>query len=66
MILSASRRTDIPLFYSDWFFNRVREGYVLSRNPVNFRTLNCDIPDVFFHRFRDNLRVGKLFFRIGL
>lgn len=35
MIISCSRRTDIPAFYSDWFFNRIREGYVLVRNPMN-------------------------------
>ena len=35
MILSVSRRTDIPAFYSDWFFNRIREGYVDVRNPMN-------------------------------
>lgn len=35
MIISASRRTDIPTYYSDWFFNRLREGYVLVRNPLN-------------------------------
>lgn len=35
MIISCSRRTDIPAFYSDWFFNRIREGYVLVRNPLN-------------------------------
>ena len=35
MILSASRRTDIPAFYSKWFINRLRAGYVLTRNPVN-------------------------------
>lgn len=35
MIISASRRTDIPAYYSDWFFNRLREGYVLIRNPMN-------------------------------
>lgn len=35
MIISASRRTDIPSFYSDWLFNRLREQYVLVRNPVN-------------------------------
>lgn len=33
MILSVSRRTDIPWFYSQWFYERVREGYVLVRNP---------------------------------
>ena len=37
MIISCSRRTDIPAFYSDWFFNRMREGYVLVRNPMNPR-----------------------------
>jgi hypothetical protein len=36
MIISASRRTDIPAFYSQWFVNRLREGYVLVRNPMNF------------------------------
>lgn len=35
MIISASRRTDIPAFYSDWFFKRIKEGYVLVRNPMN-------------------------------
>ena len=28
-------RTDIPAFYSKWFLNRIREGYVLVRNPYN-------------------------------
>ncbi|HOP62612.1 MAG TPA: DUF1848 domain-containing protein [Spirochaetota bacterium] len=35
MIISASRRTDIPAFYSDWFINRVRTGYLFVRNPMN-------------------------------
>lgn len=35
MIISASRRTDIPSYYSEWFFNRLKEGYVLVRNPMN-------------------------------
>ena len=35
MILSASRRTDIPAFFSDWFFNRLKEGFVLVPNPYN-------------------------------
>jgi hypothetical protein len=34
MIISASRRTDIPAFYSNWFMNRVRDGFVLVRNPL--------------------------------
>lgn len=35
MILSASRRTDIPAYYSEWFFNRLKAGHVLVRNPMN-------------------------------
>lgn len=35
MIISASRRTDIPNYYSEWFFNRIREGFVYVRNPMN-------------------------------
>lgn len=35
MIISVSRRTDIPAFYSDWFFNRLKEGFVYVRNPIN-------------------------------
>lgn len=27
MIISASRRTDIPAFHSEWFMNRIKEGY---------------------------------------
>lgn len=36
MILSVSRRTDIPAFFSRWFMQRLRDGYVLVRNPMNF------------------------------
>ena len=39
MILSASRRTDIPCYYAEWFFNRIRAGYVLTRNPMNHAQL---------------------------
>lgn len=35
MIISASRRTDIPTYYSEWFFNRIKEGFVYVRNPMN-------------------------------
>lgn len=35
MILSVSRRTDIPAFYSDWFFDRLDDGFVLVPNPIN-------------------------------
>ena len=40
MILSASRRTDIPAFYADWFMRRVEAGFVLTRNPMNHAQLS--------------------------
>ena len=38
-IISASRRTDIPAFYSEWLLNRVREGWCLVPNPLNYSQL---------------------------
>jgi DNA repair photolyase len=35
VIISASRSTDIPAFYSDWFINRWKAGYVKWVNPFN-------------------------------
>lgn len=35
MILSISRRTDIPNYYSEWFYNRIKDGYLYVRNPMN-------------------------------
>jgi hypothetical protein len=35
MIISASRRTDLPAFYSEWLMNRVRAGYCTVPNPFN-------------------------------
>lgn len=35
MIVSASRRTDIPAFYGRWFERRLSEGFALSVNPMN-------------------------------
>ncbi|NLG92933.1 MAG: DUF1848 domain-containing protein [Clostridiales bacterium] len=52
MIVSASRRTDIPTYYSDWFFNRIKAGYAYVRNPMNFHqvskiSLEPDVVDGF-------------------
>lgn len=35
IIISASRSTDIPAFYCDWFFDRLRKGYSVWTNPFN-------------------------------
>ncbi len=40
MILSVSRRTDIPNYYSEWFYNRIREGFVYVRNPMNMHQVS--------------------------
>ncbi|PWL44589.1 MAG: hypothetical protein DBY45_05425 [Clostridiales bacterium] len=40
MLISASRRTDIPACYPQWFLRRMREGFVLAPNPRNPRQLS--------------------------
>ena len=40
MLLSVSRRTDIPSCYSEWFYNRIKEGFVYVRNPMNYRQIS--------------------------
>ena len=40
MIISVSRRTDIPARYADWFYTRLKEGYVLSRNPMRYHQVS--------------------------
>jgi hypothetical protein len=35
MIIQTGMRTDIPAFYSKWLINRLKEGFVLVRNPYN-------------------------------
>jgi Domain of unknown function (DUF1848). len=48
MIISASRRTDIPAFYSEWFLNRIKAGFLIVRNPMNPKQLSRIVltPDV--------------------
>lgn len=50
MILSVSRKTDIPAYYTPWFFNRVREGFCYTQNPMNAKQvskvlINRDVVD---------------------
>lgn len=47
-IISASRSTDIPAFYSKWFINRVKKGHIVWYNPFNQQPLyvsfkNCKV-----------------------
>ena len=39
MIINTGQRTDIPAFYSRWFVNRLKAGFVLVRNPYNPRSV---------------------------
>ena len=51
MIINTGSRTDIPAFYSDWLFNRLRAGFVYVRNPyfpklVHSYRLNPEVVDL--------------------
>ena len=46
MILSASRRTDIPAYYSEWLINRLHAGFIFTRN-----TMNHDVLDVLCFKY---------------
>lgn len=49
MILHTGNRTDIPAFYSRWFSERLKAGYVMVRNPYNqywFVTITCYGKDI--------------------
>lgn len=50
MIINTGCRTDIPAYFSKWFFNRIKDGYVYVRNPyyqhqVTKYKLNPDVVD---------------------
>ena len=64
MIISVSRRTDIPAFYADWFYNRLRAGYVLVRNPMNLHSvskvrLTTDVVDAFVFWTKNPLPMAR-------
>ncbi len=42
-IISASRRTDIPAFYSSWFIQRLKAGYVYVKNPYGGQTYKVSL-----------------------
>ena len=51
MIINTGQKTDIPAFYSEWFVNRLKDGYVLVRNPYNPQSvtrysLSPDVVDI--------------------
>ena len=46
VIVSASRSTDIPAFYADWFLERLRAGYCNWVNPFNREVFRVSFEDV--------------------
>ena len=40
MIISASRRTDIPAYFAEWFLRRIEEQYAYVRNPINIHQVS--------------------------
>ncbi|MCR5181534.1 MAG: DUF1848 domain-containing protein [Clostridia bacterium] len=45
MIIQTGQRTDIPAFYSEWLVNRLREGFVMVRNPFEPRNVTRYVLD---------------------
>ena len=43
MIISASRRTDIPAFFSEKFYNEIAKGFTYSKNPYNGKEYRVDL-----------------------
>ena len=48
IIISASRATDIPAFYADWFFSRLNAGYIKWQNPFNGKYSYISLKNVRF------------------
>ncbi len=46
IIITASRSTDIPAFYPEWFINRLKEGYVKWINPFNHQPLYVSFENI--------------------
>ncbi len=71
MILNTGSRTDIPAYYSDWFYNRIADGYVLVRNPyyptqITKYLLNPEVIDVMvFCTKNPTPMLGRLSFLSG-
>ena len=50
-VISASRRTDIPAFYSPWLARRLDEGYALCANPYSGRLSRVSLDSARFFVF---------------
>lgn len=81
MIINTGSRTDIPAYFSEWFYNRIQEGAVMARNPyqpaqVQRFLLNPQVvdglvfrtknPGPMLERFGELMRVCPLYSRLRL
>jgi hypothetical protein len=48
-VISASRRTDIPAFYMDWFMQGIQEGFFEVENPYSHKTFRVSASAVDVH-----------------
>ncbi len=46
LVVSASRRTDVPAFYADWFMSRMVDGFCDYVNPFNHKPVRVDLSQV--------------------
>ncbi len=49
IVISASRRTDIPAFYMDWFMEQVKIGEFIVRNPYNQKVKRVTVTPDYVH-----------------
>lgn len=80
MILNTGNRTDIPAFFSEWFMQRIKAGYIYARNPYNPQMiisykLNPDLIDLMTFctknpipmlKYMNDLKVYRMFWHITL
>ena len=50
IIVSASRATDIPAFYAEWFFDRLEKGHVVWQNPFSGQSSFISFAETRFYR----------------
>lgn len=56
IIVSASRATDIPAFFSAWFFDRLEKGYCVWKNPYNSKKSYVSFANTRFIVFWSKIR----------
>ena len=61
MILSVSRRTDIPNYYSEWFYNRIKEGFLYAVSYTHLDVYKRQAHDLGVSKFSLSRLFSKTF-----